>query len=196
MSKARVAKARILKQALDLFNKQGTRTVTTNHIAKACDMSPGNLYYYFKNKEQIIAAIFEKMIADWDDEVVDMGGLALDRLLDEQLEKTFKYVWTYRFIHRELAALLDRDSRLKARCHEVLQQRLFEIVTLIIAFEQGGYIKKLEEEERGFIAKTALYYGLFWQPYLEVIGERPTKKNVLHGVNMIRLLLKPYRLKQ
>ena len=156
-------KARILRCALEQFNKLGTRSVTTNHIAKACDMSPGNLYYHFKNKEQIIAAIFEKMIADWDEDVVDMQTLALHEILDSQLEKTFQYVWNYRFIHRELASLLDRDRKLKLRCHEVLQRRLMEAKALVVGFEQGGFLKPLEEEDRQFIAHTALYYGLFWQ---------------------------------
>ena len=53
-------KEKILVVALDLFNRHGTRAITTNHIAEACDMSPGNLYYHFKNKEQIIFALFEK----------------------------------------------------------------------------------------------------------------------------------------
>ena len=49
---------RILAAALELFNQQGERKVTTNHIAAHLGMSPGNLYYHFKNKQEIIYELF------------------------------------------------------------------------------------------------------------------------------------------
>jgi AcrR family transcriptional regulator len=49
--------------AIQLFNEQGTTVVSTNHIASAIGISPCNLYYHFRNKEDIIRAIFEQMDA-------------------------------------------------------------------------------------------------------------------------------------
>lgn len=189
-------KERILHIALREFNRHGSRAVTTNHIAKACGISPGNLYYHYKNKEEIIFSLFEKMISEWDDTPPDIENKSPDSILEEQLEKTFDTVWEYRFMHRELASLLDRDAKLKAMCHHVLQRRLQEIEQLVVAFEQMKVLKPLAEEERNFIAQTALYYGLFWQPYLEVVGEKHNKENVLRGVQMIRMLLLPYMAKE
>ena len=50
-------KSRILDAALALFNEQGTANVTTNHISEALGMSPGNLYYHYRNKSALFFAV-------------------------------------------------------------------------------------------------------------------------------------------
>ena len=51
---------RIVVASLQLFNELGTHTVSTNHIAAHLSISPGNLYYHFANREEIIRAIFPR----------------------------------------------------------------------------------------------------------------------------------------
>lgn len=50
---------RILITALDIFNQQGENNVSSVEIAMELDISPGNLYYHFKGKEVIVAALFD-----------------------------------------------------------------------------------------------------------------------------------------
>jgi AcrR family transcriptional regulator len=50
---------RILVTSLDIFNQQGENNVSSVEIALELDISPGNLYYHFKGKEVIVAALFE-----------------------------------------------------------------------------------------------------------------------------------------
>lgn len=51
-------KDKIVYAALELFNEHGERTITTNHIAAHIEISPGNLYYHFRNKQEIVREIF------------------------------------------------------------------------------------------------------------------------------------------
>src|SRR6266542_3409730 len=103
---------RILAAALRLFNESGTATVSTNHIADALGISPGNLYYHFRNKEQIIRALFEQLFARWD-ELYTLPGVCPPTLADLQqlVRATFSISWDYRFLYRELIAWLRRLPR-------------------------------------------------------------------------------------
>src|SRR5215212_7601352 len=46
----------ILKSAAKAFRRLGYHGATVEQIAAALDMKKGNLYYYFKNKEEILFA--------------------------------------------------------------------------------------------------------------------------------------------
>ena len=49
----------ILKSAAAAFRRRGFHGASVDEIASALDMTKGNLYYYFKNKEEILFACHE-----------------------------------------------------------------------------------------------------------------------------------------
>src|SRR5687768_18251967 len=59
-------KDRIVTAAVELFNASSVGAVTTNHIAAHLGISPGNLYYHYANKEEIVRAAFDRMNAEAD----------------------------------------------------------------------------------------------------------------------------------
>lgn len=52
-------KEQILQTSLKLFNEKGCLNTSTRHIADELNISVGNLYYYFKNKEEIVIELFK-----------------------------------------------------------------------------------------------------------------------------------------
>ena len=50
---------RLVASAIQLLHQQGTERTTLAHIAKAADVPAGNVYYYFKTKDDVIVAVIE-----------------------------------------------------------------------------------------------------------------------------------------
>lgn len=53
---------KILLISLDLFNSQGERNITSVDIANELDISPGNLYYHYKGKDEIVNALVDSYV--------------------------------------------------------------------------------------------------------------------------------------
>lgn len=109
-------KARIREAALELFNARGSSNVTTNLVAETLGMSPGNLYYHYRSKEDIVRALFADLDAEWDAayRVEPGAGYGVSDVV-RQLHVTFEVMWRFRFFYRETLVLLHNDPELAAR---------------------------------------------------------------------------------
>lgn len=63
---ARRTRDRVLSAALELFNERGSASVTTNHVAASAGISPGNLYYWFSDKEEIVRELYGQYVAAYE----------------------------------------------------------------------------------------------------------------------------------
>jgi AcrR family transcriptional regulator len=185
---------RILNSALALFNEQGTAAVSTNHIAAATNISPGNLYYHFRNKEDIISALFERLFAAWDETFRLPSNRAPGLAdFDEMIAGNYQLIWEYRFAYREMAALLRNDPGLHARYQEVRQSGYKGFTELIEAFAGAGVLTR-PETEKEVVALTELCWIVseFWPLNLELSGRALDAAGVREGVAIMRYLFRPY----
>jgi AcrR family transcriptional regulator len=186
-------KTLILEAALKLFNEQGSMNVSTNHIAAEAGISPGNLYYHFRNKEEIIHDLFMKMMPEWDANVEAISGMEDGvAYIDKLLGTLYEAIWDYRFIHRELSPLLQSYPSVREVCVPVLIKRLDEIRSLIQDLNRDGIITMDDKSHQENLANLMLLIPLFWLNYLDAIGETPNEKNVERGINMMREVITPH----
>jgi AcrR family transcriptional regulator len=155
-----------------LFNTHGTAEVTTNHIAKAAGISPGNLYYHYRNKAEIIRALFERLFDTWD-VIFTLDDTRPPTLedLERLVRSNFETLWAYRFAYRELVALLRQDELLKGRFLEVRGRGFQGFSELFQQFRAAGVLPAvIGDSVVEEIAELCWLISEFWLPYLEVSG--------------------------
>ncbi|NLP61921.1 TetR/AcrR family transcriptional regulator [Paraburkholderia sacchari] len=121
----RRTRERILELSLKLFNEIGEPNVTTTTIAEEMEISPGNLYYHFRNKDDIINSIFgqfeqeiEKRLRFPDDHraTIDEMWAYLQYMVD--------FTWRYRFLYRDLNDLLARNRTLEMHFKQIISHKV------------------------------------------------------------------------
>ncbi len=188
-------KDRIVDVAIRLFNEKFTKAVTTNHIAAAVGISPGNLYYHFSNKEEIIRAVFSRMVDFIEGGASYGSGCRVSpslSSLEEFFQKVLALHWEYRFFFLELNSLLNSDRELKSSFNEMQKKRLKEIEVSIRAFIDAGILVWMEESTIEFLVKSMWIVSIFWLSFLETGDGEITLSRLEEGIDMMRNLLHPY----
>jgi AcrR family transcriptional regulator len=120
----RRTRERILELSLRLFNDFGEPNITTTVIAEEMGISPGNLYYHFRNKDDIVNSIF----AQFEAEIVRMLNVPAGRRTNMEdvwtyLHLMFELIWRYRFFYRDLNDLLSRNRTLELQFKAILDHK-------------------------------------------------------------------------
>ncbi|MBD2463059.1 TetR/AcrR family transcriptional regulator [Oscillatoria sp. FACHB-1407] len=190
--KTRGTKSRIIETAIELFNQHGTQAVSTNHIAEAMKISPGNLYYHFKNKQEIIRLILEQMISLFDGGWTSHPKPSLANLQD-MLSRSFFLLWEYRFFHRELIALLNADPELKKRYRTIRRQRLIEIESFCRGLIESGVLRSPNDPKTlTSITKIIWLISDYWLAFLDLEDEVISPETVEEAINLIIQVMLPY----
>lgn len=188
-------KDKIIETARLLFNEKGTRHVTTNHIAEGAGISPGNLYYHFRNKEDIIRALFERLAAEGFEEYQKVLQQYPPGTL-ESMDQTFSMIqtfnWRYRFFKRELTALIMNDPLLKERFGDVNRMQLTVIGQSIGQAVEKGFLRPLDDRTLGLLTEEVWLVTLFWLNYLDIGGEEVDEQTLKRGSEMLRNIMANY----
>lgn len=194
MEKKLRTKDKILHASIELFNQVGERQVTTNHIAAHLGISPGNLYYHFRNKEDIVRQIFKEYTKLLESRIQPPPAeeSALDSLAS-YLDVVFELMWRFHFFYANLPDILARDSALQQDYMRVQQGVLAKVTVVLTALKKSGVIT-IEDADIINLAHNIKLLVTFWISYLKT--QAPDKKidqaSVYQGVLKVISLFKPY----
>lgn len=140
---------RIVDAGLKLFNEEGERNISTNHIAQYLSISPGNLYYHFRNKDEIIVQLFKRYTTalltyiretDLPDDFDSMG---------EYLEGVYDILWDYRFLFSDVNTLLVRSKQLLGDHNEFTHVKVSPmLVEIFMKSREKGLLQADDEALR------------------------------------------------
>ena len=155
---------RILDVTLDLFNRFGEPNVSTTLISTELGISPGNLYYHYPAKDELINSLF------------DRHESALNPLLHASddvrnvedawffMHTLFERIWEYRFLYRDLNDLLSKNHRLETHFQAVLANKARAMRALLSGMVRGGAIA-IDSREIEPTAHSMVVVLTYWLSY-------------------------------
>lgn len=165
----RDTKGLILQTSLALFNALGEPNVTTNHIADEADISPGNLYYHFRSKDDIVIELFKRFVARYQPLLEVPGNVALpaeDYWF--QLHLGFEIKGEFRFLYRDPADLAARLPDLGRAMRGLLMRERQAVRNSLGGLAQSGALA-IEPVQLELLTDSILLAMTYWIPFAELL---------------------------
>ncbi len=186
---------RIIETTLRLMNELGAEAVGTNRIAAETGVSPGNLYYHFGNREEIVRALFDALEHEFRDVLQrdTERPLAPQRIAAFYL-RTFDLAWRYRFFFSGTLGLLRRDPVLAGRYQALQSWAIAELDSIATGIAEDGNLAHPRGAEG--IASLALNTWLIWSNwigFLQISGIAEIRRaDMTAGINQLFDVIAPY----
>lgn len=189
---------RILHTSLTLFNEEGEAESTTIDIANELDISPGNLYYHFKGKDQIIAELFQQ----YEHAISHTLTAPIERPLSSDgtsVEDNWYYLYVvmeemyqYRFLYHNLDNILQRYPDIRRRFKRLMQLKRAALYSICQALLQQEVIDARDQQLLGLVDNMTLSLT-FWFNYEGLIhDDRPPHVTIHQGVLQLLAMIAPY----
>ena len=164
----RKTKELILATSLTLFNELGAPSVTTNHIADEADISPGNLYYHFRSKDDIVIQLFKRFLIGLRPlmEIPDNSALEAEDLWF-QLHLTFEIKGQFRFLYRNLSDLTTQIPDLDRAMRGLMMRERQAAFQMISGLELKGSLR-ISPREKELLVDTIVLLITYWIPFASI----------------------------
>ncbi|HNR84909.1 TetR/AcrR family transcriptional regulator, partial [Ottowia sp.] len=162
---------RILVHSLALFNRFGEPNVSTTMISAELRISPGNLYYHYPSKDELINTLFDQ----YQHALLELLAAAEDVHEAEDawffLHSLFELIWQYRFFYRDLNHLLSRNRHLETRFPDLLARKKAALRALLDALADAPAAAH-DERARDAVAASMVVLLTYWLSYEYVLQPR------------------------
>ena len=191
----RRTRERILENSRVLFNRFGEPHITTADIADEMNISPGNLYYHFRNKDDIIgelylayeASVIPLLVAPRDPppDVEDLWFL---------LHVLFERMSHYRFLFRDLDEITSRNRKLATRFTALIRRGESTVTAFCEGLVNTGQMRASKQDIAAISSNVSLVstYWMSWQRILGNRAESDPQANLDHAAYQVLSLIAPF----
>ncbi|MDM0114703.1 TetR/AcrR family transcriptional regulator [Variovorax sp. J22R133] len=188
---------RILEAALDLFNRFGEPNVSTTLIAAELNISPGNLYYHYPAKDELINRLYADYEAELDNLLQASVGV---RDVEDAwffMHTLFELIWRYRFLYRDLNDLLSKNRNIETQFQLVLKNKVGAIRALVAGLGEAGNLQ-IDAREVSTLAHSMVVVLTYWLSFeyvrnpREALEPEHAQGALLRGAHHTLHLLAPY----
>ena len=190
----RRTRERILEASLRLFNEFGEPNVTTTVVADDLNISPGNLYYHFHSKDEIVNELFTGFEREINETLASPARRAAN--VEDMwlfLHVLFEEIWKYRFLYRDLDDLLSRNRLLEVHFKQILAHKMKTGTALCEGLVATGEMKASATEIQALATNMAVI-ATYWLPfeYARDPRQRDPSSGLGRGVYQVMSMMAPF----
>lgn len=184
-------KEKILVTSIELFNRHGVGPMTTNHIAKALGISPGNLYFHYDNKEEILQELFRRMSRETYQIWRQKRSSKITAL--QFIDENFELYWKFRFFHREMYSLRRKDLVLAKLWRDHIKKMMKLMEVLYRQWVRAGFMVEIKDPQvMLYVSESLLAMATTFLQFFESAERQPGKRSIERGKRHVARLLLPY----
>lgn len=182
-------KSKIVNQSIALFNQYGYSNVSLHQIAKALELSSGNLTYHYPKK----AALMDAVYATFVDELISLqSSIGIGRSIGEmivELNEFIKFQNRFLFFYVDLLDIGRNYPAIAKRHYTHINGQMKRIKDNLSFNYNAGLIKEEFEDDLSILAETIWMTVVFYPSQMILRGNENSHSTLL---DMFTSLLKPY----
>jgi AcrR family transcriptional regulator len=188
---------RILEVTLELFNRFGEPNVSTTLISAELNISPGNLYYHYPAKDELINSLFDRF-----ERALNELLHAADDVRNVEdawffMHSLFELIWQYRFLYRDLNDLLSKNRRLETHVQTLLKSKTRAIRAMFDGMVRSGAMR-MDTRDAEATATSMVVVLTYWLSFeyardpRRALEPQSAQAALLRGAQHVLNLLVPY----
>jgi AcrR family transcriptional regulator len=189
---------RILEVTLTLFNRFGEPNVSTTLISNELRISPGNLYYHYPAKDELVNALFDRFETDMVRVLGAAEGVAHVEDAWFLFHTLFERIWDCRFLYRDLNDLLSRNRKLETHFQDLLKLKQKAVRQVLEGLSRSGSVA-LDPVDAETVATSMVVVLTHWLSYEYECNPRQALEpgetsaaSLMRGAYHVLSLLSPY----
>ncbi len=184
----------ILGTSLALFNELGEPNVSTNLIADEAEISPGNLYYHFRQKQDIVEALLSRFA----EALLPLIDVSVEDDIDAEslwirLHLVFELKGQYRFVYRNISDIAGRMPDVEKVMRALFMRERGAVASLLAGLQENGSMGASPPQQAMLLDQIMLTLT-YWIPHANLFDPKGAEDGSAQVLAIARvfLLVLPY----